>query len=137
MVKKSLFGRIGFQFSYLLLAYVILAGMVNQIIILGNDHIADAVDCVLGGQALQLRRFLLSLLWMAAAGAALSYFKSLSGNSYSAKVQKEVRETLAKHLVKMPFAYFDEKGSGSVLTKLPPISEKSGDFFRRSFRNFS
>lgn len=136
VVRKIKLGRICLKFSCLLFIYVGCAGIINQIVIRGNDCIADAVDCVMSGQALQMQSLMQSLLWMTAAGAALSYIKSLSGNAYSAKIQKEVRETLAEHLVKMPFGYFDEKSSGSVITKLSSDLGEIGRFFSEILPEF-
>lgn len=121
--------KIGLRFSPLLITYMILAAILTQIIIRGNDYIARAMDLVLTGEEVQLDTFLLPLLGMIILGTAVAFGKSISGNYYSALVQRELRGTLAEHLLDMPFCYFDEKGSGSIMTKLSSDIGDVGNFF--------
>ncbi|MGN1181158.1 MAG: ABC transporter ATP-binding protein [Suilimivivens sp.] len=136
MVRNNLFWKTGLKFGYLLFAYVIAAILLNRIIIQGNDLIADAVDYVLNDRVIQMRNFLCSLLSMTVTGTIVSCIKSLSQNYYSANVQREVRETLAEHMVKMPPWYFDEKGTGSIITKMVSDVGEVGKFFSEILPEF-
>ncbi len=133
---KRLFWQTGFRHGGLLAGYVAGAFLLNAIVIYGNDFIAQAVDRVFNGQNVEIRAFLPPLLWMIAAGALTAYGKSLCGNHYSAVVARDVRGTLGRHLMKLPFCYFDEKGSGSVMTKLGSDIGEAGRFFSEILPEF-
>lgn len=126
--------RAGFRNGYMLLLFILSAVGLNEIILLGNDLIAQAADGVLGGQQVDFSTFIIPLLWMIVLGTAASYCKSIFGNHYSAMVQRDVRASLGKHLVRLPFSYFDEKGSGSIMTRLISDMDELGRFFRKSCR---
>ena len=126
--RKNLLWSVGLRFSPLLIIYVILAAVLTQIVIKGNDYIARAMDMVLEGESVQLDTFLLPLLGMIVLGTVVAYGKSISGNDYSALVQRDLRGALTEHLTDMPFCYFDEKGSGSIMTKLSADIGEVGTF---------
>jgi ABC-type multidrug transport system, ATPase and permease components len=134
--RKNLFLWIGAAHGGLLAGYIAGAFLLNVIVIQGNDYIAQAIDRVLAGQAVEIRTFLLPLVLMIAAGTLTAYLKSLCGNHYSAVVARDVRNTLGKHLMGLPFRYFDEKGSGSVMTKLSSDIGESGRFFSEILPEF-
>lgn len=127
--------RAGLRNGYMLLLFIIFAVFLNEIIILGNDLIAQTADKVLGGEQMQISGFLVPLLWMTALGTAAAYLKSISGNHYSAMVQRDVRASLGRHLVRLPFSYFDEKSSGSIITRLISDMDELGRFFSEILPN--
>lgn len=119
----------------MLLLFILFAVFLIEIIILGNDLIAQTADKVLGGEQMQITGFLVPLLWMTALGTAAAYLKSISGNHYSAMVQRDVRASLGRHLVRLPFSYFDEKSSGSIITRLISDMDELGRFFSEILPN--
>lgn len=127
--------RAGLRNGYMLLLFILFAVFLNEIIILGNDLIAQTADKVLGGEQMQITGFLVPLLWMTALGTAAAYLKSISGNHYSAMVQRDVRASLGRHLVRLPFSYFDEKSSGSIITRLISDMDELGRFFSEILPN--
>lgn len=76
--------RAGFRNGYMLLLFILSAVGLNEIILLGNDLIAQAADGVLDGQQVDFSTFIIPLLWMIVLGTAASYCKSIFGNHYSA-----------------------------------------------------
>lgn len=127
--------KAGLRNGYMLLMFIIFSVFLNEVIILGNDLIAQAADKVLGGEQMQFTGFLVPLLWMTALGTAAAYLKSISGNHYSAMVQRDVRASLGRHLVRLPFSYFDEKSSGSIITRLISDMDELGRFFSEILPN--
>ena len=123
MVKASI------RNGYMLVLFLIVSVILNEIIILGNDFIAEATDSMLSGQPVYFSEFIIPLLWMVMLGTIASYLKSIFGNHYSAMVQKEIRTSLSRHLMKLPFSYFDKKGTGSIITRLISDMEELGKFF--------
>lgn len=135
MVKGNakLFWSVSVRHSIFLLIYVVMAVVLSEIIIRGNDYIAEATDSMLAGEPINIKGFLGPLTMMIVIGTIVAYVKSLSGNHYSALVQRDVRESLGNHLLKLPFCYFDEKGSGSVMTKFSSDVGEAGKFFAEIF----
>lgn len=123
MVKPSL------RHGYMLLLFIIFSFILNEIIIIGNDFIAHATDLMLSGQPVFFSEFLLPLLWMIILGTIVSYLKSIFGKHYSSMVQNDIRTSLGQHLLKLPFSYFDKKGTGSIITTLISDMEEMGRFF--------
>jgi len=123
MVKASL------RSGYMLFLFILFSFALNIVVIIGNDFIADATDLMLSGHQIYFSGFIVPLLWMIALGMVSAYFKSIFGNYYSAAVKREVRSSLGTHLLKLPFSYFDEKGTGSIITRPVSDMEEMGRFF--------
>lgn len=121
--------KAGLRNGYMLLLFVFFSFVVNEIIIIGNDFIAEATDLMLSGQPVYFSGFIVPLLWMVALGTAAAYLKSIFGKHYSVTVQRDVRISLGRHLLKLPFSYFDEKGTGSIITRLISDLAEMGRFF--------
>lgn len=139
MVKKfrrNLFWRTGIKYGGLLAGYVAAAFVLDVIVVWGNDHIARALDQVLEGKVVEIRNFLPPLVLMIVVGAVTAYGKSICGGNYSAVVARDVRSTLAGHLMRLPFCYFDEKGSGSIMTKLGSDIGEATRFFSEILPEF-
>ena len=121
--------KAGLSNGYMLLLFVFFSFAVNEIIIIGNDFIAEATDLMLSGQPVYFSAFIVPLLWMVVLGTAAAYLKSIFGKHYSVTVQRDVRISLGRHLLKLPFSYFDEKGTGSIITRLISDLGEMGRFF--------
>lgn len=135
MVKadKKLFWQISIKHGAFLMVYIILSIVLSEIIISGNDYIAKATDRMIAGETLIFQDFLGQFLYplavMILLGSIVAYGKSLSGNHYSALVQRDARTKLGGHLIKLPFSYFDEKGSGSIMTRFSSDIGEIGKFY--------
>ena len=98
---------VGLKYSFLLLIYLFMAFLLNEIVIWGNDLLAAATDDMLGGQSIELGSLMVPLLLMIVVGSIVAFGKSLSASQYSSLVQREIRSKLGSHLLEMPFSYFD------------------------------
>ena len=127
--RKNIFLSIALRHGILLAGYVVLAFVLNAIIIKGNDFIAEATDLAMAGEKVEFGAFLLPLAVMIVLGTIVAFVRSLCGSNYSAVVQRDVRSTLGEHLLELPFVYYDEKGSGSILNKLSSDITAVGYFF--------
>lgn len=126
---NNLFFRTGVRHGMFLLLYVTAALLLNQTIIAGNHSIAQATDTLLAGQAIDFSTFFPPLLVLILAGTILNYISTFCGMRYSTKVQRDIRNTVGNHILQLPYHYFDEKGTGSIITKLISDVEQSGFFF--------
>lgn len=127
--------RAGVRNAYMLLLFVLFSVLLNGVIILGNDLVAQAADKVLGGQQIDFAAFIMPLVRLTALGTAAAYVKGISGSHYSAMVQRDVRASLSGHLVRLPFSFFDEKGSAGILTRLTSDMDELGRFFSEILPN--
>ena len=86
-------------------------------------------DSMLTGKPVVLQNILIQMSGMIIVGTVAAYFADLSRKYYSSLVQREVRGRLAEHLLHLPYSYFDEKGSGSILTRFSSDIGEAGNFF--------
>lgn len=114
---------------WLLAGYLVLAFILNQVIIYGNDVIAKATDQVLAGQQTTLNGLLKVLAGLAVGGAAAAYGKSLCASVYNAAIQRDVKNDLCTHILALPLGYFEKNGSGGLMTKLSSDMNAIGLFF--------
>lgn len=127
--------KTGLRNGYILLLFIIFSFILNETIIIGNDFIAEATDQMLSGQQIYFSEFIIPLICMIILGTIAAYLKSIFGKQYSSTVQKDVRLSLGNHLLKLPFSYFDEKGTGSIMTRLIFDIEEMGRFFSEILPN--
>ena len=91
--KQKFWWQAAWKHSWLLLSYMALAFLLNQIIIYGNDTIAKAADQVLGGHQIALAGLLKALAVLAFAGAAAAFGKSFCSGVYNAVIQRDIMST--------------------------------------------
>lgn len=132
----NIFVKAGMKYGLLFILYLATAFALSEIVVIGNDYIAKATDSMLAGDGAQIAEILIPLLTMVVLGTITSYISSLCGTHYSTCIQKYVRSTLVGHLLMLPYAYFDEKGSGSVMTKLISDMNEVGRFFSEIMAEF-
>ena len=136
-LSKKLFWQVSVKHIGFLIIYMILSVVLSELIVVGNHYIAQAADGVLAGDMLAFEDFCHTFLYPLAViilfGSLAAYGKSLSGNHYSVLVQRDVRKKLGEHLLRLPFSYFDEKGSGSIMTRFFSDIGETGKFFSEIF----
>ena len=119
----------GFKHGKYLIIYIITSFLLSLILITGNDYIATATDTIFAGKEVVFGEFIWPLVAMIVAGTIVAFVKSLSRDTYSTKNQQTIRNNLQHHLVKLPFSYFDEKGTGSIMNKLVSDINEVGRFY--------
>lgn len=129
VVRKSIFMQISLRHGLLLFIYIAAAFILNEILILGNDYIARAADDMFAGKEVDFSGFLLPLMIMVVLGTGVTFIKSISGNAFGIRVQRDIRGLAAKQLIKLPYSYFDDKGTGSIMTRLISDVGEAARFF--------
>lgn len=119
----------GLKHSIYLVIYIIASFLLSSILIVGNDYIATATDNVLSGRTVEFVQLFIPLAIMIVAGTIVSFVKSISGDTYSTKIQQTIRNNLQHHLMELPYSYFDEKGTGSIMNKLVSDIAEVGRFY--------
>ncbi len=129
VVRKNVFMQISLRHGLLLFVYIAAAFILNEILILGNDYIARAADDMFAGKEVDFSSFMLPLMIMVVLGTGITFVKSISGNAFGVKVQKDIRDFAGKQLIELPYSYFDDKGTGSIMTRLISDVGEAARFF--------
>lgn len=128
-MRKESIARIALKKSYLFIIYIITTYMLVNIIVVGTDMIAKSIDNMLAGESINVQAILPKLLLMIMLGMILSFIKQYSGEVFSISIQKQYKDMAASKIVNLEYSYFDEKGSGGILTKLISDICEAGGFF--------
>lgn len=128
-LKKNLYVDIGVRHGWLLVFYIVSAIMINVAVMGGNDYLARAIDTLLKGGVVDFGEFYAPLTVLIVMGTVMSFVKSICRNDYSARVQRDVRSRIGEHLLKLPYSYYNDKGTGSIMTKLVSDVSEVGRFF--------
>lgn len=127
--KRSALWNESLRHSPWLLFYLVFAFLVNAALIRGNSYITLATDTVLAGESIDFKQFLQPLCLLTLGGALAAYLQSVCGSTYSAKVQRSIRDGLGEKLLSLPYAWFDGHGSGSIMSRLISDMDAMGLFF--------
>lgn len=128
-LKNNLYLDVGMRHGILLFLYLGAAAVINAVVISGNDYLARATDTLLGGGTVEFSRFFLPLGVMIVLGTVMTYIRDICAYNYSAVVQRDIRGKIGAHLLVLPYSYYDEKGTGSIMTKLISDISEVGRFF--------
>ncbi len=128
-LKTNLYVDMGMKHGWMLFLYIAAAIVMNIVVVSGSDYLAGATDTLLAGGTVEFGSFFLPLSVLIVVGTVMTYIKSISGNNYSARVQRDIKGRLGAHLLTLPYAYYDEKGTGSIMTKLVSDMNEVGRFF--------
>lgn len=106
------------RYWYLCLLYVLFSYALTQILVLGSDRIADATDNLFAGEAIVLQEFMVPFIVLMLLGGAAAFGKTYSKNTFSIRMQTDMRNMLIGKLVKIRTVYFDKEGTGALMNKL-------------------
>ena len=98
----------------MVLAMIILSG-VN---LLAADQIRIATDTLTSGGKIYIMGLLPVIIALAAVGFAMSYLSKSMQARFTAYSIESMKNKMADKISRISYAYFDERGSGSMLTKL-------------------
>jgi hypothetical protein len=80
--KKKLFYDIGIRYVWILCIYVVMSISLNEIVVRGNDYIAQVTDSMLTGKPVVLQNILIQMSGMIIVGTVAAYFADLSRKYY-------------------------------------------------------
>lgn len=117
-MKKNYFVRCSLRYSAYFVLAMVLSYLLTNIIVKGNDIIAQAVDTMLAGETVYFKEFIWLFLGLTAAGLVVSFVKSIFTSKFSIKVQTRYKNLVAGKLYRLEYRYFDDNGSASVINKM-------------------
>ncbi len=106
------------KYWYLCFLYVGFSYALTQILVLGSSKIADATDSLFAGETLILKEFMLPFIILMMFGGIAAFGKSYSKNTFSIRMQTDMRNMLVSKLVRIRTRYFDDEGTGALMNKL-------------------
>lgn len=106
------------KYWYWSLAYMLSSYALIQIIVWGSSGIAAATDRLFAGENLILHKLIAPFIILMLAGGLAAAAKSYAKNSLSVRTQANIRNMLVSKLVRIPYAYFDTEGTGTLMNKL-------------------
>ncbi len=106
------------KYWYLCFLYVVFSYALTQTLVLGSSKIANATDSLFAGENLHLKEFMLPFIALMLFGGLAAFGKSYSKNTFSIRMQTDMRNMLVSKLVKIRTRYFDDEGTGALMNKL-------------------
>lgn len=106
------------KYWYLCFFYIFFSYGLTQILVLGSSKIAAATDSLFAGENIILQEFMLPFVILMLLGGVAAFGKSYSKNTFSIRMQTDMRNMLVSKLVKIRTRYFDEEGTGALMNKL-------------------
>lgn len=101
--------------------------------------IGDAVDFVVGENAVDFRGLLRVVLWLAGTvgvSALFQWLMALCTNRLAAHTIRDLRQDLFSHLQKVPLSYIDRQARGDLIGRAVSDMEIISDGFLQSFTQF-
>lgn len=127
--KRSIFWRLSLKHGIWFILFGAITYLSTQIVIYGTDIIANAVDTLSSGNTVDFKEIIPKLLICMLLAMVVTFIEGYSGNIFGVNIIRDFRNEAIKKLVKLEYRYFDEKGSGSIITRLiSDIKEIEGFF---------
>ncbi len=106
------------RYWYLCVFYIFFSYGLTQILVLGSSKIATATDSLFAGENLRLQEFMIPFVVLMLMGGVAAFGKSYSKNTFSIRMQTDMRNMLVSKLVKIRTRFFDEEGTGALMNKI-------------------
>lgn len=115
--KEHIFFNISLRFEYLLIISLIATFILIKATVIGTDIISGSIDSLINGRNVDLYSILPTIGGIILVGTIVSFIKTFCSGKYSVAIQKEFKERAIDKITKLEYKYFDEEGSGGVITK--------------------
>lgn len=118
--KRNIFQELLWKNKWLLVMEILFGYAVTKILIIGNESLSNAIDCMLEETETNLfdLNFIIWLGLLVLSGFFCSFFRQKCAASFSIRIQTEFRKRAARKLLHMNYEYFDTNNSSSVMNKL-------------------
>lgn len=135
--EKNIYIEISLKYGHWFLLGVMMSYLLTQILVSGNTIIGGAADLLLAEGTVDIKPYMRQLAGLTAAGFMAAYLAGLANSWFNANVLGELRRRTVCKLVKLEFAYFDDKGAGSIMNKLISDINETGRFFGEVLPNLT
>lgn len=128
MKKKNYFVGMTLRNVRFFAVFIVLSYFLSRIVVYGAGLISDAVDQMLLGVTVDVLKLSISTCLLILISMLLAFFKTVSGNMFSIRIQKECREMTVKSLSAVKLSYI-ESNSGALITRLTSDIGDLGELF--------
>ncbi|MBO5335905.1 MAG: ABC transporter ATP-binding protein [Lachnospiraceae bacterium] len=108
---------IALKYSYLFVLATLLAIVLSEMVVAASELISQSINTLTVGQKVDTKELLIRAGIITVASMGVAFLKSLSGELFSIKVQKECKSVAVKCFEKVQYRFF-ESNSGAIINKL-------------------
>lgn len=127
-MKKKYFVGMTFRNIHFFAVFIILSYFLSGIVVYGTGLISDAIDRMLLSEIVDVLKLSVTTCMLILISMLLAFFKTVSGNMFSIRIQRQCRELTVKSLQTVKLGYI-EKNSGTLITRLTSDIGDVGDLF--------
>lgn len=128
MKKKNHFAGIVTGSIHFFLIFIILSYCLSALVVRGAGLISEAVNDMLADRAVDIAALSITTLRLILISMVLAFLKTISGNMFSIRIQKELKEMTVKNLASVKMSYV-ENNAGALITKLTSDIGSLGELF--------
>lgn len=128
MKRKNYFVGIVTRNIHYFIAFIILSYGLSALVVRGADLISESINNMLLDQTVDITALSITTLRLILISMVLAFIKTVSGNMFSIRIQKEFKEMTVKNLALVKMNYV-ENNSGALITKLTSDIGNMGELF--------
>ncbi len=117
MKRKQKIYYIALKYSYLFVVAAFLAIILSELVVSASELISKSINSLTVGQKVDTKELLIKAGIITVASMVVAFLRSLSGELFSIKVQKECKSVTVKSFEKLQYRFF-ESNSGAIMNKL-------------------
>ena len=117
MNQKYSVKNIALKYIWLFIVAGVLSYALSKLVIRGSDLITDAINTIMDGNTIDIVALAYSTMWIIIVSMILTFVKTIMGESFSIKVQRDCKNITVESLEKIHYGFF-EKNAGTVINKL-------------------
>lgn len=106
MNQKYSVKSIALKYSWLFVVAGILSYVLSKLVIKGSELITDAINTIMGGNAIDIGALAYRTMWIIIVSMILTFVKTLMGESFSIKVQRNCKNITVETLEKIHYGFF-------------------------------
>jgi len=126
--KKKYFVGMTLRNIHFFAVFILLSYFLSRIVVYGAGLISDAIDRMLFGKNVDVLNLSVTTCILILISMLLAFLKTVSGNMFSIRIQKECREMTVKSLSAVKMSYI-ESNSGALITRLTSDIGDLGELF--------
>lgn len=117
MKKRNYFIGIVIRNIHYFIVFIILSYGLSSLVVRGADLISEAINDMLADQAVDIVVLSITTLKLISISMVFAFIKTVCGNMFSIRIQKEYKELTVKNLALVKMSYIEDN-SGALITKL-------------------
>ena len=134
--RERIFWNMSLKYWYWFVFGMVAAYVLIGVTVKGTDMISKAIDQMIGGTRVDILKILPMLGLIIVIGTIASFVRTYFTGRFSICIQRDFKVKAIDKLVKLEYRYFDEEGSGGIITKLISDIQQAQTFFAFTIPEF-